>query len=139
MVVTTIIMVVVVVVVGLVGVMIMTVGVVVGVVVVVVMIMMMMIIIRAFHKLLGNDLATSRIWNNFFLFEHFLEPVMVIMVTMVAMMMMMMMITIITTTISNNLKSTKEGIRKKVEEIIWKSFINTHLKRINSLDVCQRK
>ena len=80
-------------------------GVVVGVVVVV-MIMMMMIIIRAFHKLLGNDLATSRIWNNFFLFEHFLEPVMVIMVTMVAMMMMMTMI--ITTTISNNLKSTKE-------------------------------
>ena len=86
MVVTTIIMVVVVV--GLVVVMIMIVGVVVGVVVVV-MIMMMMIIIRAFQKLLGNILATSRIWNNFFLFEHFLEPVMVIMVTMVAMMMMM--------------------------------------------------
>ena len=76
-------------------------------VVVMMMVMMMVVIIRAFHKLIGNFLAASRISSTFFRFEYFLQPVMVIMVTMVVMMMMMMMIMITTTTISNNLKATE--------------------------------
>ena len=99
--------------VGVAVVVMMVVVVMVGVVGVVVVMMMMMMMIRAFHKLLGNFLGASRISNNFFRFEYFLQPVMVIMVTMVVMMMMMMMIMtmtmimITTTTISNNLKATE--------------------------------
>lgn len=87
--------------------------------------MMVVVIIRAFHKLIGNFLAASRISSTFFRFQYFLQPVMVIMVTMVVMM-MMMMIMITTTTISNNLKATEGEFVRNADEIIWKSFINTY-------------
>lgn len=96
-----------------------------------VVVMMMVVIIRAFHKLIGNFLAASRISSTFFRFEYFLQPVMVIMVVM--MMMMMMLIT--TTTISNNLKATEgEFVRMRTRSSGRVSLI--HILKKNYLDVC---
>ena len=97
-----------------------------------VVVVMMMMIIRAFHKLLGNFLAASRISSNVFRFEYFLQPMMVIMVTMVVMMMMMMtMIMITTTTISNNLKATEgEFVRMRTRSSGRVSLIHILTKQI---------